>query len=208
MNTYVISKPIRHTIEVERSKFICDLFYCETVEQAQSHLTDIKKEFYDASHHTYAFRIGNMAEHLKASDDGEPSSTAGKPMLDILEHESLTNIMCIVTRYFGGTKLGCGGLIRAYSGALVQALKQIEICPLILKQKFIITFDYALINQIDYALKMIKCIVLSKNYDLKVSYECLFNSTEEFMLFASHYREMTYVESGTTFYKQEDNYDR
>lgn len=206
MNTYVISKPIRHTIEVERSKFICDLFYCESVEEAYDHLAVIRKEFPDASHHTYAFRIGNTSQHVKASDDGEPSRTAGMPMLDILEHTSLTNVMCIVTRYFGGTKLGTGGLIRAYSGALAQALKQINIYPLIPKQKFIITFDYAMINPIDYALKQIKCTVLAKDYDLKVSYECLFNSVDEFYHFLEQYHDVTFEEKGITFYKQEENY--
>jgi uncharacterized YigZ family protein len=123
-----ISKPLRAAeLKVVGSRFIADIYPVSTKEEIESYLERIRKEFYDASHHCYAFRLGANAEQVRAADDGEPSGTAGKPILMIIEGAKLTNVLCVVTRYFGGTKLGTGGLARAYADAAKLAIEDAEI---------------------------------------------------------------------------------
>ncbi len=123
-----IAKPLRAAeLKVVGSRFIADFYHVSTKEEIESYLERIRKEFYDASHHCYAFRFGANAEQVRAADDGEPSGTAGKPILMVIEGAKLTNVLCIVTRYFGGTKLGTGGLARAYADAAKLAVEDAQI---------------------------------------------------------------------------------
>lgn len=114
----------------KKSRFICELQYVDTQDEALDFIKNKKKQFHDARHNCYAYIIGNTNPIVKCSDDGEPSGTAGRPMLDVLEGENIYNVVCVVTRYFGGVLLGTGGLIRAYQGALKEALKNAEICEM------------------------------------------------------------------------------
>ena len=110
----------------KKSKFIANLIHVESVEEAEDKIKEIKKKYHDARHNCVAYRVlegGQIVE--KSSDDGEPSGTAGVPMLTVLEKQGLTNIVAVVTRYFGGIKLGAGGLIRAYSGSVAHAIEEI-----------------------------------------------------------------------------------
>jgi len=109
-------------VKISGSRFIADLFPVASKQEVDEKLDRIRKEFYDASHHCYAYRLGNHAEIIRAADDGEPAGTAGKPILMVLEGADITNLLCVVTRYFGGTKLGTGGLARAYSEAAQDAI--------------------------------------------------------------------------------------
>ena len=106
----------------KKSKFICHLFKVSDTDQIQEIIRSEKKKYFDARHHCYAYILGDDGKDYKCSDDGEPSGTAGKPMLEILQREGLTDILCVVTRYFGGTLLGTGGLVRAYSESLKDAI--------------------------------------------------------------------------------------
>lgn len=119
-----IKDVIENTIIIDKSKFITTLYPVETVEEINLILQAARKKYYDATHNCYAYVIdgGNVQ---KCSDDGEPSKTAGFPMLDVLKKNDLTNILAITTRYFGGIKLGAGGLIRAYSSSVSSALKDV-----------------------------------------------------------------------------------
>jgi uncharacterized YigZ family protein len=118
-----IESPLRAPeIKVQGSRFIADIFPAQSKEEIETHLNHIRKEFYDATHHCYAFRLGINAEIIRAADDGEPAGTAGKPILMVLEGAELMNVLCVVTRYFGGTKLGTGGLSRAYAEAAKAAV--------------------------------------------------------------------------------------
>lgn len=119
-----IKDVIENTIIIDKSKFITTLYPVETVEEINLILQAARKKYYDATHNCYAYIIdgGNVQ---KCSDDGEPSKTAGFPMLDVLKKNDLTNILAITTRYFGGIKLGAGGLIRAYSSSVSSALKDV-----------------------------------------------------------------------------------
>ena len=111
--------------EIKKSRFICHVKRVETEEEARDFINSIKKEHYKATHNCSAFILGEKSEIKRTSDDGEPSGTAGIPMLGVLESHQLTNLCVVVTRYFGGIKLGAGGLIRAYAGSVALAVKEI-----------------------------------------------------------------------------------
>ena len=111
--------------EIKKSRFICHVKRVYSEEEARAFITAIKKEHYKATHNCSAFIIGEKSDIKRTSDDGEPSGTAGVPMLGVLEKHGLTNLCVVVTRYFGGIKLGAGGLIRAYAGSVALAIKEI-----------------------------------------------------------------------------------
>ena len=116
------------TIIEKKSKFIANIFCVENEEEAESRINEIKKKYYDAKHHTFAYRIYNRKGTIsRQSDDGEPSGTAGAPLLNLLERKELSNVLIIVTRYFGGILLGTGGLVKAYSDAAKEALNNSNI---------------------------------------------------------------------------------
>ena len=129
----------------KNSKFICHLFAVSDPDEVSEIVKAEKKKYYDARHHCYAYVIGDDGSLVKCSDDGEPSGTAGRPMLDILQKEGLTDILCVVTRYFGGTLLGTGGLVRAYSSALKDAIEKStfknETEAVIIKYRYGYNFD-------------------------------------------------------------------
>lgn len=113
--------------EIKKSRFICHIKRVTTENEARSFIQAVKKEHYKATHNCSAFILGEKSEMKRSSDDGEPSGTAGVPMLGVLENQQLTNVCAVVTRYFGGIKLGAGGLIRAYSSNVALAIKEIGI---------------------------------------------------------------------------------
>ena len=121
-----IDKDVTAEIVEKKSKFIAHVFHVETVEEAEEKIKEIRKIHYDARHNCYAFSIFSKEGIVnRFSDDGEPSGTAGSPMLNILNSKGITNCVVIVTRYFGGILLGTGGLVRAYTGAMQEALAKI-----------------------------------------------------------------------------------
>ena len=113
--------------EIKKSRFICHIKRVTTEDEARNFIQAVKKEHYKATHNCSAFILGEQSEMKRSSDDGEPSGTAGVPMLGVLENHQLTNVCAVVTRYFGGIKLGAGGLIRAYSSNVALAIKEIGI---------------------------------------------------------------------------------
>ena len=126
MKEYITIKENAETKIIEKkSKFIANLFYVENISQAEIKIKEIRKKYFDAKHHCFAYRIlENEMIIEKSSDDGEPSGTAGQPMLSILKNNNLVNVIIIVTRYFGGILLGTGGLVKAYSESLLEAIKE------------------------------------------------------------------------------------
>ena len=120
----MIQGHFENTIVIQKSRFIADLFRVNTSEEVNQILAEIQKKYYDATHHCYAYRLNDPVEIQKANDDGEPAKTAGAPILDVLEKQEVTNVLLVVTRYFGGTLLGASGLIRAYRSSATEVLKQ------------------------------------------------------------------------------------
>jgi len=140
-------------------------------------LERIKKEFYDASHHCYAFKI---TDNLKYSDAGEPSGTAGIRILNAIEHFELVNILVVVVRYFGGTKLGAGGLGRAYYDSALQALEEAKIKKKFLYQKIFIKLDFQFAQKVYHLFSDSEKKILNVNYDEEAEFECLVNTRKTF----------------------------
>ena len=139
-------------IEEKKSRFIADIIPVHAEEEALAFIAAAKKKYWDARHNCFAYIIGERGQLKRCSDDGEPQGTAGRPMLDVLEGENLTDVVCVVTRYFGGTLLGTGGLVRAYSGAVREGLKNCRV--LTRKQGILLTIrtDYTDLGKIQYLL--------------------------------------------------------
>lgn len=147
---YTIAEAVRHEIKIKRSTFIGSLSPAKDRETAEMIISEIRNEFHDAAHNCFAYRID---EHIfRFSDNGEPSSTAGKPMLSMLDKYRLWRSVLIVTRYFGGTKLGIGGLIAAYSKAAEETIKKSKKQKLVDYASFTIQYPYKLIRQVEYLL--------------------------------------------------------
>ena len=150
--------------EIKKSRFICHAKRVYSEEEARDFITAIKKEHYKATHNCSAFIVGERSEIKRTSDDGEPSGTAGLPMLGVLENHNLTNVCVVVTRYFGGIKLGAGGLIRAYAGSVALAVKEIGIIEIKEQAGIQIHMTYAQYQEYGNFLKENNLIELETNF--------------------------------------------
>ena len=150
--------------EIKKSRFICHAKRVYSEEEARDFITAIKKEHYKATHNCSAFIIGERSEIKRTSDDGEPSGTASVPMLGVLENHNLTNVCVVVTRYFGGIKLGAGGLIRAYAGSVALAVKEIGIIEIKEQAGIAIQMSYAQYQEYGNFLKEHNLIELETNF--------------------------------------------
>ncbi len=158
-------KSVRGEYTEKKSRFIASLAYAESQEEAESFFTKIRKEFYDARHNCTAFIVDNDGNVMKrSSDDGEPQGTAGHPMLDVLENNGIVNIAAVVTRYFGGTLLGTGGLVRSYTKAVQDAVGKSVFIERQQGTAVTLTVDYQAIGKIDYFLATSELVPLEKNY--------------------------------------------
>lgn len=152
MNFISIKAPFSHEIDIKKSRFICYLYPINSMEEASDYIASLKKEHYKANHHCSALVIGEKSTIQKMSDDGEPSGTAGVPMLEVLKKYPVTNILAVVVRYFGGTKLGAGGLVRAYSQSVREALKNAPLVQNISQMLLSVTLSYSQIDKFQYML--------------------------------------------------------
>lgn len=134
----------------KKSRFIGDLRPVKTEEEALAFIEQIRKKYWDARHHCFAYIIGDRGQTARCSDDGEPSQTAGKPIMDVLSGEGIHDVCAVVTRYFGGTLLGTGGLVRAYSGAVKEGLKHCVVVEKKLAVKLEVITDYNSVGKIQY----------------------------------------------------------
>ena len=150
--------------EIKKSRFICHAKRVYSEEEARDFITAIKKEHYKATHNCSAFIIGERSGIKRTSDDGEPSGTAGVPMLGVLENHNLTNVCVVVTRYFGGIKLGAGGLIRAYAGSVALAVKEIGIIEIKEQAGIAIQMSYAQYQEYSNFLKEYNLMELETNF--------------------------------------------
>ena len=156
--------------EIKKSKFITYLHRTQDEQEAKDFLKAIKKEHPNANHHCTAMIIGNI---MRSNDDGEPSQTAGHPMLDVLMHNEMQDILAVVVRYFGGIKLGTGGLVRAYSSSVSEALKVATLTTVTTLQEYQIHFSYDLIGKIDHYFRTQNIEVIEQQYEEDVVYHFL-----------------------------------
>lgn len=152
----------------KKSRFIATVRLVESEEEALAFIEEMRKKYWNATHNCYAYVIGEKRELVRCSDDGEPGGTAGRPMLDVLLGENLYNTAVVVTRYFGGTLLGTGGLVRAYSRAVQEGLAQSDIIEKIYGAILQIETDYNGLGKIQYLIGEKKIPVLESEYTDKV----------------------------------------
>ncbi|MCT4783814.1 MULTISPECIES: YigZ family protein [Exiguobacterium] len=150
---YTIKQDGEYEVIIQKSKFIAHFKRVETEEEAQAFIQTIKKTHWNANHNCSAYMIGERNEHQKANDDGEPSGTAGMPMLEVLRKRQLKDTVVVVTRYFGGIKLGGGGLIRAYGGTVSEGLDAIGIVERVPMQRLTLSVDYGWIGKVENELR-------------------------------------------------------
>lgn len=188
---YVIEKDCENEIIIKNSRFITILIKINGKDKVNSFLQDIKIKYPKATHYCYGYIIN---DYKKSSDDGEPSGTAGIPILNVLEKENITNVLAIVVRYFGGIKLGAGGLVRAYSKAVREAIKNSNLIKLVNGKKIEINFNYSDEKNINYILKEEQ--IIDKDYSDKVTYIVLIkdNILEKLKNFNYKVLEDTYIE--------------
>jgi len=145
---YTIEKETIYEQIIKKSVFITQLFPVESIDEINEILRVVRKTHYEATHNCYAYIIGDNGEYFKASDDGEPSQTAGVVIYEVLKKNNLTNVLCIVTRYYGGIKLGAGGLIRAYGSSATGVLKEAIITEIIPEVNILIVTDYQHVDMV------------------------------------------------------------
>jgi uncharacterized YigZ family protein len=153
------------------SRFLSFIYPCTSAEQADLFLSSIRKKYYDATHHCYAYRIGREGNTFRINDDGEPSSTAGRPIYGQILSNNLSDVILVVVRYFGGVKLGVPGLIKAYKTAAADAIAHAKIITKISTERFKITFDYPSADKVMKELKKLGIEAQNKKFEQECSVE-------------------------------------
>lgn len=157
-------------IEEKKSRFIANVYYIENAEEAEEHLKQIRKKYFDARHNCFAYRIlEENGVKEKQSDDGEPSGTAGAPMLNILQKNNLYNVLIVVTRYFGGTLLGTGGLVRAYSDATIKSLENAKVIIQTKGYLINVVIEYKDLEKFKYYCRMHGIIIVNTVYENNIT---------------------------------------
>lgn len=182
MKPYLIpAETISFTEEIKKSRFITYLAHTEGIDAAKDYIQSIKAQYPDARHHCWAFVAGRPddSQQLGFSDDGEPTGTAGKPIMAQLLGSQLGEITCVVVRYFGGIKLGTGGLVKAYGNGAQQALKILPTQTKVPQKVFNLVCDYSLINAIEQLLAQVNGVVLHSDYNEVVALQIAIPATLE-----------------------------
>lgn len=169
-------------IEEKKSRFIASLAHVETEEEALAFLEEIRAANRMARHNVYAYILrqggAGAAGRVRYSDDGEPQKTAGLPTLEVLQHAGLTDVVCVVTRYFGGVLLGAGGLVRAYTQGAVVALKAAQVVEMLPSCQYLCEVAYPLWDKVQYALKSLPVQLLSSEFTTAVGFTLLIRQTD------------------------------
>ena len=168
-----IEKKVENEIIINKSRFITVIYPVNSIDEINNYLNNIKNEYKGATHYCYAYILDNIS---RCSDDGEPSKTAGYPMLNVITNQNINNILVIVIRYFGGIKLGAGGLVRAYSNSVSECLKKAEIITLNEGIEFSIEFNYDEIKKVDYLLNNYE--IINKEYNEFIKYTIVVKKEE------------------------------
>ncbi|WP_321388909.1 YigZ family protein [uncultured Enterococcus sp.] len=202
---FTIAQNGEHEIEIKKSRFICFMRRVYTEEEAKAFIAEIKKEHWKANHNCSAFILGENSEIQRSSDDGEPSGTAGVPMLEVLKKQELINVAAVVTRYFGGTKLGAGGLIRAYSHAVSEAIDAIGLVEGKLQQEVSLFIDYSQHGKLQNFLEASAYTTKETLFTEKITVICLVDE-EKVTQFIEEITELlsgqfTYEEGDTSYHE-------
>lgn len=163
-----IEKAVQSEINIKKSQFICSLFPTKSKKESKEIIQKLNQQYHDATHNCTAY-ITNDGEGY--DDNGEPGGTAGKPMINALRKNDLHNVTAVVTRYFGGIKLGAGGLVRAYSKSVLEAIEASEIIEVEYYDVYNITFDYSDLKDIEREIRNSKLTIIQKDFSEKISYD-------------------------------------
>ncbi|MBR1971108.1 MAG: YigZ family protein [Clostridia bacterium] len=167
----LVKNQARTETVINKSRFIGTSFSCSSEEEARKIVEQIRKEYSDATHNCYAFIFDTLGNGMRYSDDGEPQGTAGLPILEVIKNKGLVNTGVVITRYFGGVKLGAGGLVRAYAGAAADVLNNSEIVEMCEGVIFNVIVDYTLSNVIEKSFG--NALILSKEYSEVITYQLI-----------------------------------
>ena len=165
-DTYkTIKGNVEGTYSEKRSKFLAFAYHVTSIEEVKTYIAQIQKKYYDARHVCYAYMLGPTRENFRANDNGEPSGTAGKPILGQINSYELTDILIVIVRYFGGIKLGTSGLIVAYRQAAIEALENAEIIEKTVDEDIDIEYDFEAMNKVMKIIKDLQPQIINQNYD-------------------------------------------
>lgn len=178
---FTVTDTASDSITINKSEFIGTIMPINSLDDASNKLNQIRKKYSDATHNCYAYVFGKNGEYAKNSDDGEPSQTAGVVIYNVLQKNNLTNVLCVVTRYFGGIKLGAGGLVRAYTQGATIALSKAKVIEIIEYCKVSIETDYQYLNLVIQELEKIHASVTNKLFleKINISFTIPLNSFDE-----------------------------
>ncbi len=166
MDTYLsIAQPSEALFKEKGSKFIAFAYPVENEQEVKEKLELLRKKYHDATHHCYAYMLGKDKKNFRANDDGEPSGTAGLPILGQLKSKNITNVLVVVVRYFGGTKLGASGLVSAYKTAAAEVLSKVVVIEKILTKSINFTFNYLKMNEVMKFVKDYELKIISQDFD-------------------------------------------
>ncbi|KYG28499.1 YigZ family protein [Priestia endophytica] len=204
---YTAKEQGEHEIIIQKSRFICHVQRVKTEEEAQNFIQDIKKTHWNATHNCSAYLVGERDQFQKANDDGEPSGTAGVPMLEVLKKRGLKDTVVVVTRYFGGIKLGAGGLVRAYSKSTSEGLNAVGIVKRTLMKVMHIKVDYTWLGKLENELRTSTYKLKNINYAEDVEFE-VYVEEPRIDSFVEWMTELTnaqaIIEEGENTYLEED----
>ncbi len=172
----IIQKMGRGEIVEKKSRFIGEIYPVKTEEEAKEILSQVKKKYYDAKHHCYALRFQDSE---RCSDDGEPHGTAGRPILEVLQHQEITGVLAVVTRYFGGTLLGTGGLVRAYTKAVKEGLAAAEVVEMHRGHQGTLTISYSLLTVMEQKFKDLGILQYEVEYGEQVRISCIIRAEQK-----------------------------
>ena len=178
----VVKEGAEGIYEEKKSRFIAKVYKTDNESEAGSYIEEARKKYWDARHNCYAYVIGNNNEITRCSDDGEPSGTAGKPILEVITRMGVHNCLIIVTRYFGGTLLGTGGLVRAYTDASVAALNNSRLATQVQGVRYVITTDCNGAGKIQYGMASLDAIIDDTEYTDKVTMKVVIEKEREKLL--------------------------
>lgn len=204
---YTVKQEGSHEITIQKSRFICHMKRVTTEEEAQQFIQDIKKQHWNATHNCSAYLIGERDQFQKANDDGEPSGTAGVPMLEVLKKRGLKDTVVVVTRYFGGIKLGTGGLVRAYGKSVSEALNELGTVKRTLMAVMHTTVDYTWLGKLENELRSSVYLLKEIHYADMVEIETFVEEAQT-EAFTEWMTELTNgqadIRAGETTYLEED----
>ncbi len=186
-----IKEQLSNQIEIHKSVFIAIFYPIKSEEDIGMYIDQVKHDYPKANHYCSASIFGENGEHATANDDGEPSRAAGIPILEVLKHHDVTNILCVVVRFFGGIKLGSGGLVRAYTKAAADLIKTVKFYQKKIVPSFRIEFSYPLINQMDHYFEK-KATILEKSFLTTVVYKLVLLEDDESIIIDIKHQLTTY----------------